>query len=103
VRTKIEEKKCAGGRTAWRFPGEPHGATLTRACQIGEQMQRKEQTMTVSEVYDRYAEDIDSNGFSLYTWKIIFGALPQAKVRFTTDSHDHFDTESLREMQPVKG
>ena len=56
--------------------------------------------MLLSEVYDHYADNIDSHGFSLYTWRIIFNATAQTRVRFTTDSRNHFDCESMREMQP---
>lgn len=62
-------------------------------------MDRKHHIMQISEIYDLYAEDMDSRGLSLYTWRVIFNAKPDAWVRFTTDSADHFDTESMREMQ----
>lgn len=64
-------------------------------------MERRPHVMSLYEMYTQYHDDIESMAFCMHTWCMIFDAKPDNFVRFTTDSADHFDTESVRELQRV--
>jgi len=56
--------------------------------------------MTVDEMLAAYGHDMERDGIVLDDeWFKERGLTPMTRVRFTTDSFDHFDNESLREVQ----
>lgn len=61
---------------------------------------RKEQSMTIDQIYDSYTADLDRCGYLLDDEFIKSrGLTEKTRVRFTTDSSDRFDAESFNEIQ----
>lgn len=64
---------------------------------------RLKQCMAVDQIYNCYASDMDRAGYIIDEAFLRERGLTTATiVRFTTDSLDNFDAESLAEIQAVK-